>query len=459
MKRKIANAFFIAIIVYCSFIVLRLFFAGRTLWLDEGMLAWSFTQRSLSELISAPLEWMQSAPVLYLYIVKIITLIFGNNEYTLRIFSVICYGLTILLSYKLGKKFKYPLALCAFVAASHTCLRYANEFKPYISDCAAVLLVLYLYGLYREGKFKLSYLTIIFCILIWFSNPSCFFIAGILIFEFFRTPKRIFFAGLACLISFAAYFIVWLYPVIIDGGMTDWWVNQYFPLIPTSKEDLRKAYDMFHELASGLGTPYLGIAGFAILAFIKNIIKDRDPVIFASFIGCFIALIASFIECYPIQDRLWLFIYPLGAYLAFYFIDFNNDTVTLILSISMLFCTTGIQTYSPPNSAYFPGEEINEIIEYVNDKDDFIYVYNNAVPTFCYKNNYKVPDNVMLGDGYFLEYNDDLDEIKKKDSGYILISHPYGGKADGLFADLENNGYEISVVMESHGTPLYYFSK
>ena len=73
MKKKILNSVFIAIIIYSSLILLKVYLTGRTLWLDEGMLAWSFTQRSLTNLISKPLEWMQSAPALYLYIVKIIT--------------------------------------------------------------------------------------------------------------------------------------------------------------------------------------------------------------------------------------------------------------------------------------------------------------------------------------------------------------------------------------------------
>ncbi len=458
MKSRCLNGFFIAVIAASFITLLNMFFACRSLWLDEGMLAWSFTQRSLGELISEPLEWMQSAPVLYLYITKIITLIFGNTELTLRVFSVFCYCITLVITYFLGKDFKYPLALCAFVAATTPILRYANEFKPYISDCVAVLLVLLLYKLYRQGRFSIIPLTAVFVVLIWFSNASCFFIAAVLIFEFFRTPKKIIVPGICCLISFALYFVVWLYPVIAKGDMTGWWSGQYFPIIPKSMDDLRLIKAMFNEITQQMGRPHLGIALFAIAAFVKNLIKDKSPVIFVAFLGVIIALIASSLTFYPVEDRLWLFIYPISAYLAFYFID-SPDKKTPVLALALLLSTTGIETYTNPKNYIYPGEEVNEIIEYVNQKDDFIYVFNNAVPTYCYKNNYKIRDNVMLGDGYFLEYNLDLDKIRTHDSGYIVMAHPIGEKASNLLKYLEDFGYNIEVVKNIYETKLYYFYK
>lgn len=50
-------------------------FVGRGLWLDEAMLAYSFTQRNLINLTTNILELNQSAPIGYLYIVKVITLL------------------------------------------------------------------------------------------------------------------------------------------------------------------------------------------------------------------------------------------------------------------------------------------------------------------------------------------------------------------------------------------------
>ncbi len=458
MKSKIINGFFVAVIAASFVVLLNMFFTCRSLWLDEGMLAWSVTQRGLATLISEPLDWMQSAPVLYLYIVKIITVIFGNTELTLRVFSVFCYCALIIITYFLGKEFKYPLAFCAFVSSTSLVMRYANEFKPYISDCMSVALVLLLYKLYRESRLSLIPLTIIFCILIWFSNPTCFFIAAILIYEFFKSPKKIILPGICCFLSFAAYFIVWLYPVIAKGDMTLWWEGQYFPLIPTAKIDFHRMYLMFMEISEGVGIPHIGISLFAVFAFIKNLIKDKNPVINVIFLAVFITLFASYLQFYPIERRLWLFIYPVIAYLAFYFVD-SAGSSTLILSLAMLFSTTGIGYYLVTDNIYYRNQELNPIIEYVNTKDDFIYVYNDSVPTFCYRNNYDVQSNVLLGNRYFDRYNPDLDKIKQHEHGYIVISNQTGNLAEGLFSGLEDDGYNITVAMEVHETKLYYFSK
>ena len=43
---------------------------GRSFWVDEAMLAYSFSERPLWKLTAAPFEWLQSAPVLYLYFAK-----------------------------------------------------------------------------------------------------------------------------------------------------------------------------------------------------------------------------------------------------------------------------------------------------------------------------------------------------------------------------------------------------
>ena len=78
---------------------------NRSLWLDEAMLAYSFSKRSLFELTSAPLEWMQSAPVGWLYLLKIVTLIFGNTEIVLRSVSIFGLFLTLFLTYFISRKY------------------------------------------------------------------------------------------------------------------------------------------------------------------------------------------------------------------------------------------------------------------------------------------------------------------------------------------------------------------
>ena len=86
MKNRILNLIFILITLVGVVVSARLLFSGRSLWLDAGMLAWSVSNRSLGTLISKPLDLTQSAPVLYLYAVKLLTLALGNSEVTVGLF-------------------------------------------------------------------------------------------------------------------------------------------------------------------------------------------------------------------------------------------------------------------------------------------------------------------------------------------------------------------------------------
>ena len=151
--KKSADILGFCIIVSGIIVSILMNCVGRTLWLDEAMLAFSFSKRSLLELTNGVFEWDQSAPVLYLYCVKILTLLFGNTEAVLRSFSVFSYIVVLFLSGYAAKKLlgvKYPILVAAFLANMNFMLKYSNEFKQYLSECIWVLLVLILYYFYKE---------------------------------------------------------------------------------------------------------------------------------------------------------------------------------------------------------------------------------------------------------------------------------------------------------------------
>jgi hypothetical protein len=67
--------------------VLR-FWANRSLWLDEAMLALNITERSMGQLLE-PLKHEQGAPVGFLWAVKAATLAIGPNEWGLRLVPLV----------------------------------------------------------------------------------------------------------------------------------------------------------------------------------------------------------------------------------------------------------------------------------------------------------------------------------------------------------------------------------
>ena len=83
--QKIIESICFLICVCAGIISIRMNFVGRSLWFDEAALAWSFSQRDLLHLTSEGLELVQAAPVGWLYLLKMITLIFGNTDFVLRV--------------------------------------------------------------------------------------------------------------------------------------------------------------------------------------------------------------------------------------------------------------------------------------------------------------------------------------------------------------------------------------
>lgn len=77
------------------------YFANHDLWIDEAMLASSIVNRNFSNLIATPLNYGQSAPVGYLYMVKAITAVAGVSDFSLRVLSLISFGLVLYLMYQI----------------------------------------------------------------------------------------------------------------------------------------------------------------------------------------------------------------------------------------------------------------------------------------------------------------------------------------------------------------------
>ena len=157
LQKKAADIFGILVILSGIGVSIYMNTVGRSLWLDEAYLVSSLKNRSLFQLTASPLDYIQSAPIIYLYIVKILMMIFGDSEGVLRLFSIISYGAAMVLTYYASKRLfrcKYPILCAAFVANIDFLLRYSNVLKPYVSEGVWVLLVFIVYYLYQEKKIQ-----------------------------------------------------------------------------------------------------------------------------------------------------------------------------------------------------------------------------------------------------------------------------------------------------------------
>ncbi len=120
---------------------LRQFLFERPLWIDEAMLANNVLARPFRGLL-LPLHSDQTAPVPFLWLVKLVSLIAGASEPTLRAVPFIGGMLLLLVAVSLAKRLHETALLSAegsvvlvlLFALSPMLLRYGNELKPYGVD-------------------------------------------------------------------------------------------------------------------------------------------------------------------------------------------------------------------------------------------------------------------------------------------------------------------------------------
>ena len=468
------------------------FIVNRSLWVDEAMFAYSFSTRSLFNLVRTPFEWTQSAPITYIYLVKLLTIVLGNSEIILRLVSFISYIGIIILTFFISKKIfndKYPIMPAAFVSTLEIMLRYSNEFKVYIFDSLCILLIIYIYYLYNNNKISLFKVSLIYSLIITCSNPSLFTIGSIYIYEFITSilnnkkekSKKILFYGLFVLIFFVFYYFTYLRSVATDDKMVNFWIDSKFPLIPKNLNDVNKFFMMLGSLFDRFqNNKYIFIV-LSLISLVEGIMKKNKYIIIIA-INLFLALVASYLGKYPIVDRMWIFIYPIIIILIFNFLNnFINDNSISKFSIIIFICFIFIQSincgtkyYLNKDNVIISGEELKPNIKYIKDNikdDEALFVYYHAVPYFQYRMGYKTKKinkskiiysssavNKNERDKINVEYVSkmDIDNISNEKKCYILISHGMG-RDKYLFDSLNKNGY-VELISNNNSTPIYYFT-
>lgn len=495
----------LGLLIVCAGIGVSIFMncVGRSLWLDEAMLAYSFSERSFWTLTKGIFEWDQNAPVLYLYLAKLITLIFGNTEFVLRSVSIMAYVGVLILSYVVSKRLfriKYPMLVSAFLANMNFMLKYSNVFKQYLSECIWVLLVLLVYYYYKEKQLAWWKMALAFMIFIWGANPACFFIGGVLLYEFLYglaqieaskkkkdhgkeqrkaglfMVKNSICTGVGIGISFVLYYFYWLRGTATSGTMQSYWSNADFPLIPTSIADIKMAQAMIYEIFITFREARVFMVAFVTAALVIGIFWEKNRYCIVTALGFLVTLFASYIHMFPVADRLWCFSFPIFTILSFYAIDkmaVSNkkaELVAVFLMFTLMLTNNGILVYRHAENVYWEGEEANGPIAYVQEhvtENEKVYVYYQSIPVTRYKIGYDTDrigevskDNIIWATDTLdkEKAQGDIEKVLGEERCYILASHAPAERINPLLDAARENG-NLEIVMNDYDTPLYYYSK
>jgi hypothetical protein len=446
------------------------YFANRSLWRDEAKLALNIVNRSYLGLLQ-PLDDRQGAPIGFLLVEKLATQLFGNNEYALRLFPLLCGILSLALVYELGKRFlsknAIPVAV-ALVAGLTPLIYYSSELKQYSSDVACALLGC-LIGV-RISQNRTTWLEIVTAgivgaILVWFSHPAIFTLAGVatvtaisylLRKEYSELGKRLI-AYSFWAFSFIAFYFISLSTLSGDESLKGSWGGRgaFMPFPPTSLSDLlwfpQTLWQFFANPVFSFGETSLKDVPaivVAIPAFLIGCIfgfKGRKVDLLFLLSPILLTLFASGLEKYPFKSRLVLFLVPFAVLILAEGLEFVRQRMTtkpaqfvsillVVLLLAQPVSSAGIRVFKP-----ILRQEIKPVIGYVQDmqqRGDVVYVYHRASDAFrFYASQYGFQDgSYIIGvddldrDEITLEkdrihFQRDLDRLRGKQRVWVIYSH------------------------------------
>ena len=485
---------------------------GRSLWVDEAMLAYSFSKRSLLGIVTGgQFEYLQSAPLGWLVFEKMIVKFMGNSEFALRSGAMLSFvGIALLLVFvqKYYYDSPFPLSGAAIMLTIPFVLRYSNEFKPYMSDALVALLACACYAMYIKRNLLAWHLAAIWCLLLCCSQTTCFVVCGLTLSSLayaiaerdFREVRRFLIIGCTIAVVFVLYYLLWISRMTDVSAMRNWWLgnNGYLPL-PTSVSNIEEGLNVIVALAKNID-PCWPIVLACVLGSVPLCLARRDRLGTGIILVLATTTFASCIRFYPAESRLWLFAIPLMVLLVPSVLErlaSPNHVMTIgvgILLLALSVCNTGIDIYSKKENVYYSGEEYKQELEFLAnhvEAGDMVYVYAQTVPGFEYTNGYGnrsiggFSNNVVFGStqftplenrdsvedtlkGYekyhiFLDrYQSEIDKVMSYEKCYFVTSHTSPPKsptnrAQGLIEAMQVDGY-LDLVSYEHETALWFHS-
>lgn len=428
---------------------LRQYLANRSLWLDEAMLANNIVSRTFGEL-TGWLDYDQQAPIGFLWLQKTTTVIFGNNEYALRLIPFAAGCIALIFMFLLSRRltaFSGNTALALF-AVSSTLIYYTSEAKQYIVDVSVALGLLTIFLHHNErGWNPLDYIRfgVIGAVTIWFSHPSVFSLVGVGLLLLIKAIKQksaldwTLLTGGFWLVSFAAFYFTLLRRSVNADVLLDYWGDAFLPLSADALNWLVVALNNFFVFSAGLETPLVLNSLLALGGLM--LITRKNPSFAAALNFPFLfALFASAFHVYPFAGRMVIFAAPA----FFLLIGAGLEIITLIrlppvasrwvlslLAVSLVVfnAQTPIQNFMDP----LYREHIKPSMEYLRDfrkEGDIIYVYYWAEPAVrYYAPKYGMDmSEFIIGVNHHdnpMTYSADLESLRGHERVWVLFSHVY----------------------------------
>jgi hypothetical protein len=355
------------------------------------------------------------------------------------------------------------------------------EAKQYSSDAALGLLIIG-GGMYlgrqpmRVGHALLAGLC--GAVLIWFSHPAAFVLAGVGVTIGLAYIVRREWCGLMWLavavaiwlLSFGAAYLLSLASLSADHTLLAYWQSGFAPILPLNLNWYLTSFLKMFDDPGGL--PQTGLAALAFIAGMIVLWRKSRLKLGLFMLPILIVVFASALQKYPFAQRMILFLVPLWLMLiaagaAEILAQTRNRTAVIGLAFVTLLLIQPVVDAVGILSAPLVRVEIRPALDYIREHDqpgDLVYVYYAArIPYRYYATRLELgPEAVTIGkarsdwSGYF----DEVDKQRGKGRVWFLFSEVAqnnGANEKRLFLyRLDQIGQRLEAF-ESPGSATYLY--
>ena len=301
---------------------IRQWAGGRSLWLDEVLIADNLVSRGFVDLVRRPLSHSQAAPVLWLELERASVELFGAGERSLRLVpllsGVAVLGLTLLLARAVLPRVLTPIPV-GLVALQPALIYYSNEVKQYSTDVLVVLVVVLLALRIRPrtpyGP-RLRALAVAGVVVVWLSHVAVLVLAGVSVVLVLRAGSRRRAVRTALLlspwlVSLALSYVTVLRPLTRNQPLADYWGYTF----PRSGSDVPAWFARrWYDLAATPLHMSVRLVGLVLLACgLVRLLTSRPRAGSLVWAAVPMALLAAGLSAYPFAGRLALWLVPLAA--------------------------------------------------------------------------------------------------------------------------------------------------
>lgn len=300
---------------------LRLLSASQSIWYDEAYLILNISSKSYLELLG-PMKNLQAAPLVFMWLVKLLFACFGPCEWALRLPAAVAGLCGVVVAIPLGKQFAGRAGsvwVVAFTALSFHGFTLANDVKPYAFDLLFTELTLWAGCVYVNHRTRKAWggLCVLALLGPWCSYPVLFSLGGVgaawLLVAWQQRQRRVW-CELAVYGASGALSCVALWLLVArhqrDPALSAFWQHGFLDctsLTAFANSTWTLTKGMCQYASTGLGIPLVILSGIGWFVLIRR----AKPLFLMLVTALLLALLASALRLYPLDDRLGYFAAPL----------------------------------------------------------------------------------------------------------------------------------------------------